>query len=174
MHFIDPINGSHPLKVFTHSIRDMLTSELELGLGLGKPKQDGVRIFGLSANRIFGLKPRSETPRRSLAEHIFCGVSRNYVFLEMEDTVVNDTKDRKQVVLIVPVSSVCVQTDGVTMTSYCDEVLGPNGNYFYKVPRTSRTILSALIFRSKGSASCMKTTRVKLSGDKDALRAAST
>ena len=37
--------------------------------------------------------------------------------------------------------------DGVTMTSSCDEVLDPNRNYFYN---------------------CMKTTRVKLSGDKDA------
>jgi hypothetical protein len=46
----------------------------------------------------------SPSPRIRV-DHLFSGVSRIF-FWEMEDTVVNDTKDRKQVFLIEPVSSV--------------------------------------------------------------------
>ena len=41
-------------------------------------------------------------------------------------------------------------------------------------PQTDPTILSDLIFRIKGRSSSMKTSRVKVSGDKDVLRTTST
>ena len=76
--------------------------------------------------------------------------------------------------LIVPVNSTCYKIMVSLGFHEVTQVENPNRNYSYNTPTASSTILRDLIFRSKGSASCMKTRRVKLSDDKLALREAST
>ena len=127
--------------------------------------------FGFRVNRIFGSETEDEVLRRSRAEHQVCGVN---FFLGNRTHSCQWYPGHKKVFLIVPGHTTLVRKDGVPPISCWDEVLSPNRNYFYNTLRDSWRILRAVIFRSKGSASWMKTRRVKLSDDKLDLREAST